>query len=126
MVLNAGMGYFNRAAIVTGPGTAVGDGSRIPTLEEIHQSWEVINDLEGATEFPNVTASMAPILDAFSPKKKEAPDDSGGVLTVKAVFDGMQAAFQADAAAGVDVVFQWDISGDQGGSWNVVVKDGAC
>jgi len=45
---------------------------------------------------------------------------------VKAVFEGMQAAFQADAAAGVDVVFQWDISGDQGGSWNVVIKDGAC
>ena len=126
MILNAGMGYFNRAAIVTGPGTAVGDGSRIPTLEEIHQNWDAINDLTGATEFPNVTASMAPILDAFSPKKKETPDDSGGGLTVKAVFEGMQDAFRADAAAGVDVVFQWDISGDQGGSWNVVVKDGAC
>jgi 3-hydroxy-3-methylglutaryl CoA synthase/NAD(P)-dependent dehydrogenase (short-subunit alcohol dehydrogenase family)/putative sterol carrier protein len=126
MILNAGMGYFNRAAIVTGPGVAVGDGSCIPTLEEIHQNWDAINDLGEAVEFPNVTASMGPILDAFTPKKKDAPSDSGDALTVKTVFEGMPGAFQADAAAGVDVVFQWEISGPQGGSWSVVVKDKTC
>jgi len=126
MILNAGMGYFSRAAITTGPGAAVGDGSRIPTLEEIHQNWDAINDLGEAVEFPNVTASMGPILDAFSPKKKEAPSDSDDALTVKAVFEGMPGTFQADAAAGVDVVFQWELSGPQGGSWSVVVKDKTC
>jgi putative sterol carrier protein len=120
------MGYFNRAAIVTGPGAAVGDGLRIPTLEEIHQNWDAINDLGEAVEFPNVTASMAPILDAFSPKKKEAPSDPGDAMTVKGVFEGMPGVFKADAAAGVDVVFQWEISGPQGGSWSVVVKDETC
>jgi putative sterol carrier protein len=35
-------------------------------------------------------------------------------------------AFQADQAAGVDVVFQFDIAGPGGGSWMVTVKDGAC
>jgi putative sterol carrier protein len=126
MILNAGMGYFNRVAMVTGPGAAVGDGSRIPTLEEIHQNWDAINDLGEAVEFPNVTASMGPILDAFTLKKKDAPSDPGDALTVKAVFEGMPGAFQADAAAGVDVVFQWEISGPQGGSWSVVVKDKTC
>jgi len=126
MVLNAGMGYFNRAAFVTGPGTAIGGGVDAPTLEEIHSNWDAINDLSGAQEFPNVTASMGPLLDAFSPKKKEAAEESDSGLTVKAIFDGMPDAFQADQAAGVDVVFQFDISGPGGGSWIVVVKDGAC
>jgi 3-hydroxy-3-methylglutaryl CoA synthase/NAD(P)-dependent dehydrogenase (short-subunit alcohol dehydrogenase family)/putative sterol carrier protein len=126
MVLNAGMGYFNRAAVLTGPGTAVGSGAEVPTLEEIHNNWDAINDLSGAQEFPNVTASMGPMLDAFSPKKKEAGEEEGGGLTVKAIFDGMPDAFQADQAAGVDVIFQFDISGPGGGAWIVAVKDGAC
>ena len=126
MILNAGMGYFNRAAFVTGPGTAVGDGTKVPILEEIHQSWDAINDMTGAKEFPNITASFTPMMEAFSPKKDKAPAEGGGGLTVKAVFDGMAGAFQADQAAGVDVVFQYDISGPTGGSWYVTIKDGAC
>ena len=38
----------------------------------------------------------------------------------------MPKAFQPDEAAGVDVVFQWEISGGEGGSWFVAVKDGNC
>jgi NAD(P)-dependent dehydrogenase (short-subunit alcohol dehydrogenase family)/putative sterol carrier protein len=126
MVFSAGMGYFNRAAFVTGPGTAVGGGVEAPTLEEIHSNWDAINDLSGAQEFPNVTASMGPMLEAFSPKKKAAAEEAGGGMTVKAIFDGMLDAFQADQAAGVDVVFQFDIAGPGGGSWIVTVKDGTC
>ena len=69
LVINAGMGYFNRAAIVTGPGAVAGNGESVPTLEEIHKSWEAINNLEGFQEFPNATAAFGPMLDAFSPKK---------------------------------------------------------
>jgi len=126
MIFNAGMGYFNRAAIVTGPGTAVGDGGKAPTVEEIHRHWDAINDLSGAQEFPNATAAFAPMVDAFSPKKQEAPADTGARLTVKGIFERLPDAFQADKAAGVDAVFQWDISGEQGGSWYIIIKDGAC
>ena len=38
----------------------------------------------------------------------------------------MPDAFNADAAAGIDVVFQFIISGEDGGDWYCVVKDGAC
>jgi len=38
----------------------------------------------------------------------------------------MNAFFQADKAGGVDVVFQFRISGPGGGDWHVTVKDGAC
>jgi 3-hydroxy-3-methylglutaryl CoA synthase/NAD(P)-dependent dehydrogenase (short-subunit alcohol dehydrogenase family)/putative sterol carrier protein len=125
MIFNAGMGYFNRAAIVTGPGVALGHGSQPPTPEEIHKQWDAINDLSGAEEFSNATAAFAPLLGAFSPKNA-APADTGGTLTVEGIFSRFPVAFQADRASGVDVVFQFEISGSTGGSWHVTVKDGAC
>ncbi len=125
-VYNAGMGYYNRVAVVTGPGVVVGDGKEIPTPEAVAASMGKIKSLESAEEFPNAMAAFGPMLAAFSPKKKEAAEAGGGGLTVKAVFDGMVDSFQPDAASGVDVVFQWDISGTQGGLWSVVVKDGTC
>jgi len=128
MIFNAGMGYFNRAAFVTGPGTVVGSGTSVPSLEDIHRHWEGINDISGAEEFPNATAAFGPMLDAFNPNKKEtqAAHESKGLLTVAGIFEGIPKAFQADKAAGVDVVFQFDISGPGGGSWHVIVKNGTC
>ncbi|MDQ1336163.1 MAG: Short-chain dehydrogenase, partial [Thermodesulfobacteriota bacterium] len=127
MIFNAGMGYFNRSAIMTGGGTVVGDGKAVPRLEEIHRHWDQINDLKGAEEFPNATAAFGPLLDAFSPQKKEtgASGEPKG-LTVAGIFEGIPKAFQVDKAAGVDVVFQFDISGDKGGVWHVIIKSGTC
>ena len=54
---------------------------------------------------------------------------SGGAesgLTVRGVFERMADAFQAGKAEGVDVVFQYKISGSGGGNWYVVIKDGKC
>ena len=48
------------------------------------------------------------------------------ITNVNAVFEKMPHAFNADAAHGVDAVFQFEITGDGGGNWNVVVQDGAC
>jgi putative sterol carrier protein len=45
---------------------------------------------------------------------------------VKEVFGKMPEVFNADAAQGLDAVFQYEITGDNGGNWSVVVKDGAC
>ena len=38
----------------------------------------------------------------------------------------MASTFKPEAAAGVDVVFQFNISGSAGGDWSAVIKDGAC
>ena len=46
--------------------------------------------------------------------------------TVKETFDAMVSRFRADKAAGVNATIQYDISGDQGGTWHAVIKDGAC
>ena len=124
MVFNAGMGYFNRAAVVSGPGTVIGDGKAAPSVEEIHRNWDAIHELSGAEEYYNVTVAFSPMIDAFSPKA-EAPAAAEG-LTVKTIFDRLPEAFQADKAAGVDVVFQFKISGPDGGDWYSTVKENTC
>jgi NAD(P)-dependent dehydrogenase (short-subunit alcohol dehydrogenase family)/acyl dehydratase/putative sterol carrier protein len=125
-IYNAGMGYFNRVVVRTGPGSVVGNGIEAPSPDEVAASMDKIRSLEGAAEYPNATAAFSPMLDAFKPKKQETGRDSGTGLSVKAVFDGLPGAFQADKAAGVNVVFQFNISGATGGSWYVTVKDGDC
>ena len=46
--------------------------------------------------------------------------------TVKETFDAMAGRFRAEKAAGVNATIQYDIAGDQGGTWHAVIKDGAC
>jgi putative sterol carrier protein len=125
-IYNAGMGYFNRVAFLTGPGAVIGDGKEVPTPEAVAANMDKIKSLDGAEEFPNATAAFGPMLDAFSPKKKEEEAGPPAKLTVKDIFERIPDAFQADKAAGVEVVFQFDISGGDGGSWYVTVKDGTC
>ncbi len=45
---------------------------------------------------------------------------------VKEVFEKVEGFFNTTAAQGLDAVFQFDITGDEGGIWNVIVKDGIC
>ena len=45
---------------------------------------------------------------------------------VKMIFAGMAGSFQPDKAAGVNTVIQYDITGEGGGKWNVVIANGAC
>lgn len=46
--------------------------------------------------------------------------------TVNETFDAMTSKFRPDKAQGVNAVIQYDIAGDQGGTWHAVIKDGAC
>jgi NAD(P)-dependent dehydrogenase (short-subunit alcohol dehydrogenase family)/putative sterol carrier protein/acyl dehydratase len=126
-VYNAGMGCFNRAAIVTGPAAVIGDGDRIPTPEEIAANMKRISSLEGGTEIYNLTEAITSMMAALTPKREaEAKAPTAGKLTVKGVFGRIGDAFQPDKAAGVDAVFQYRISGPGGGDWYVTIKDKAC
>ena len=46
--------------------------------------------------------------------------------TVKESFEAMPGRFRSDKATGTNVVIQYDVSGEGGGTWNAVIKDGAC
>ena len=45
---------------------------------------------------------------------------------IKEVFEKVTGFFNKTAAQGLDAVFQFDITGDEGGMWNVNIKDGVC
>lgn len=46
--------------------------------------------------------------------------------TVKETFDLMPSRFKPDKAQGVNAVIQYEITGEEGGTWHATVKDGAC
>ena len=126
MIFNAGGGYFNRAALLTGPGAVVGDGAEPPTLEEMHRNWEALNDLLKGEAYEDATRALTPMLEAFDPKKPEEDGVKESGPTVVGVFNKMPDAFRSDRAEGVDVVFQFDISGEEGGEWYTEIREGAC
>ena len=124
-VFNAGLGYFNQAAVVTGPGVLIGGGRSVPTPEDIEKNWKAIHSLEGAKEFYNTTLAFGDML-LGGDSQPEAPAAAPQGPTVQAIFDGLPQAFQAEKATGVDVVFQFRISGPDGGEWFASIKDAAC
>jgi NAD(P)-dependent dehydrogenase (short-subunit alcohol dehydrogenase family)/acyl dehydratase len=68
-IYNAGVGYYGRAAVMTSPGAVIGDGKRIPTMEEVEEAWERIQSLEGAREYDQLNDLMGEMLNAFQNKK---------------------------------------------------------
>ncbi len=46
MIINAGLGYFSRSAIMTGEGVVLRDGDKIPTPEDVMKNWGRITSLE--------------------------------------------------------------------------------
>ncbi len=48
------------------------------------------------------------------------------LTSVNEVFEKMPLVFNAAAASGVNMVFQFNITGSEAGDWYVVIKDGAC
>jgi putative sterol carrier protein len=125
-IFNAGMGYFNRAAVVTGKAVLLGDADNPPTPEMIHEHWQRIDTLAGAKEIDDATTA---VFDLVTPARDEEEiagetDDTGS--DVAGIFETMPRVFNAEAAKGVDVVFQFNITGGGGGDWHCVIKEAEC
>jgi len=133
-IYNAGMGYYGRAAVVTGPGTVIGDGKTPPKPEDIAANWSEILNLAGGKEYDQLNTMMGDLIQAFDkPQKKTAAPaaaaaaaSTGGIASVAEVFEKMPKVFDAKAAGKAEVVFQFAIAGSGGGDWNAVIKDGTC
>jgi putative sterol carrier protein len=125
-VFNAAAGYYSRAAILTGPGITLGDGKNPPTPEDIRDHWTQINNLDGVREMGDATLAVMSFMTPPKAEEKQETKDAGETLNVKGVFEKMPAAFNAEKAAGKDIIFQFNISGPGGGDWFVTIKDGAC
>jgi putative sterol carrier protein len=124
-IYNAGMGCYNRAALMTGSGVRLREGIEIPSPEEVAKNMSKISSLEGAVEYHDALTALGKLMEP-GPAQEVSQPQAGKELTVKGVFDRLTESFQADKAAGVDVVFQYCISGRGGGDWNVSVRNGVC
>ena len=125
-VYNAGMGHYSRAAIVSGPGAWVGDEGEILTPEAVAARWKEILSLEGGQAYPDANAALMSMLTAPQPAAAVEKEGESRVVSAQEVFERMPDFFQPEAAVGVDVVFQFSISGPGGGDWHVSVREGAC
>jgi 3-hydroxy-3-methylglutaryl CoA synthase/NAD(P)-dependent dehydrogenase (short-subunit alcohol dehydrogenase family)/putative sterol carrier protein len=123
-IFNCGMGLVNRATVLTGRSVQLGDAENPPTPERIHQNWEAIHSLDGAQAYDEANSAVLALIAPPADDEKETPSEGQG--SVAAIFDDMPNTFKADAAAGVDVVFQFSISGKGGGDWQCVIKDSTC
>ena len=47
-------------------------------------------------------------------------------ISVKEIFNKMPGVFNREASTGLDAVIQYNIEGDEGGDWYVVIKDQTC
>ncbi len=47
-------------------------------------------------------------------------------LHCKQAFQMMPSRFNKDAAKGLNAIYQFDLSGDGGGKWHVIIKDQTC
>ncbi|MGZ3559510.1 MAG: SDR family oxidoreductase [Thermodesulfobacteriota bacterium] len=59
IIINAGLGYFSRSAIMTGEGVILSDGNKIPTPEDVMENWGRITSLEKPRFFFQL-AEMSP------------------------------------------------------------------
>ncbi len=127
-IFNTGMGYFNRAAVLTGKGVKLGKEDAPPTPEEISENFSAINDMAGAKEMEDLNSAMFAMMAPPEEPKKGSGGEAGKAAgpSVSEIFEKMPEAFDPEAAKGVDVVFQYSISGPGGGDWTVSVSDGAC
>jgi len=61
VIINAGLGYFSRSAIMTGEGVILSDKKKIPTPEEVMENWGRITSLENPRFF-NQLMEMSSVL----------------------------------------------------------------
>jgi hypothetical protein len=99
------MGYYGRAAVVSGPGTWLGEEGQAPAPEDIAAHWQAVISLEGAQEYANLHAAVTAMLTPPSPQSKRQGDKETGRPedTAQGVFERMGEFFQAERAGGVDV-----------------------
>ncbi|MCP4369385.1 MAG: SDR family NAD(P)-dependent oxidoreductase [Deltaproteobacteria bacterium] len=130
-IYNAGMGFFNRAALFTGPGSVVGGKDEIPSADAVSAKIKQISTLKNAKEYFQLNDQVMALLTALeSPPEDTAENDDDDTSlrfgSPAAVFKVMPDTFKADAAAGLDVIFQYIITGEGGGDWFCAVKDSLC
>jgi putative sterol carrier protein len=140
-IFNAGMGYYNKASIVTGNSVKLGDDKNPVSPEMIKDNLDSINSITESSEYFDLNTAVMDFMTVKEPKPDIKPDEKpdeksdnketaekkgGKAVGVGQIFENMGKNFNKDAASGVNVVFQFNISGDAGGDWFAEIKDKTC
>ncbi len=135
-IYNAGMGFFNRAAVVTGPGAVVGDMENLPDADAVMAKIKQISSLKNGKEYFQLNDQVMDLLTSLESPPQDTGDEDdkdtdSKFKSVGDVFKGMPGIFKPDAAEGIDVVFQYIISGQESHdqescNWFCAIKDSAC
>ena len=64
-IYNAGMGFYNRASVITSPSILLGEDGNPPSAETIMENMDRISDMDGAKEFTDLGGA---VLDLMTPK----------------------------------------------------------
>lgn len=68
-IYNAGMGFFNRAAVVTGVGTTIGDGENPPDIEDVAENFDTIASLANGNVYFELNEQVGDVMNAFHAKE---------------------------------------------------------
>ncbi len=124
-IYGAGMGRYFRIALVTGRTISLNDGSGMLTPETIAAHFQNIIEMKGFVEYGSATEALGDMMQALQ-QRADASEPGTRGLTVKQVFEKMPELFQKEKAAGVNVIFQYDITGPGGGKWFAQISNGEC
>lgn len=127
-IYNAGMGYYNRVSVFTGKGLALGDDTALLQPETIAKKMESIQSMAGAKPYFDAVGALSPMLEALDPQKNkpDTNEPTEAQITVKHIFKTLPEVFDPEVAKGLDLVFQFTISGPEGGEWYSIIKNQTC
>ncbi len=128
-IFNAGMGFFNRAAVITGRGVQIGDSQNPPTPEMISEKFEKICNMEKAKEISDAVTAVITFMESFPDSHEDlnlAADPSLTSMNPEMIFKNMHKKFNKEAAKNIEAVFQFEINGPKGGNWTIAVKNSQC
>lgn len=57
-IFNCAAGYYNRAAFLTGKGVKIDKGDNVPTVEDIEEYFDEINDISEVSEYYNANEAI--------------------------------------------------------------------
>ncbi|MFH1153168.1 MAG: SDR family NAD(P)-dependent oxidoreductase [Pseudomonadota bacterium] len=75
-IYNAGMGFFNRSAVFTGPGAVLGDKDTVPDADAILAGIEQISSLKDARTYFQLNDQVADLLTALESPPRKGDRDS--------------------------------------------------
>jgi putative sterol carrier protein len=95
--------------------------AQVEHVQEMQRRSEHLRDLP---PYPDLEASQ---VDLAPPSVQQAmAEPAPSAMTARQLIEELPQYFQADRARGANAIIQFQLSGEGGGSWYAVIKDGTC